>query len=155
MSLVTGKVIAVRGQVVEVSFTGEKPSVHDVLVLENNPLVKMEVYTSSGPDSYYCLLLTEGSMISRGNGVINTLKPVTIPVGPEVLGRVLDLFGNPRDKGGQIQTKDTWPIYRDAPLYNDITTPKEILFTGIKGIDLFCPILQRGKIRLFGGARVE
>lgn len=154
MSLVTGKVIAIKGQVVEVSFIGEMPTVHDVLVLENNPLVKMEVYTSSGPNSYYCLLLTEGQNIARGNGVINTLKPVTIPVGPEVLGRVIDLFGNPRDKGGQLQTKDAWPIYRDAPLYNDITTPKEILYTGIKGIDLFCPILRGGKIGLFGGAGV-
>jgi F-type H+/Na+-transporting ATPase subunit beta len=154
MSLVTGKVIAIRGQVIEVSFTGEKPSVHDVLILENNPLVKMEVYTSSGPDSYYCLLLTEGSTIARGNGLINTLKPVTIPVGPEILGRVLDLFGNPRDKGAQIQTKDAWPIYRSAPLYTDITIPKEILITGIKGIDLFCPILKGGKIGLFGGAGV-
>lgn len=154
MSLVTGKIIAVKGQVVEVSFSGDKPSVHDVLILENNPLVKMEVYTSSGPDSYYCLLLTEGSTISRGNGVINTLKPVTIPVGQEVLGRVVDLFGNPRDKGPLIQTKENWPIYREAPTYSDITIPKEILVTGIKGIDLFCPILKGGKIGLFGGAGV-
>jgi F-type H+-transporting ATPase subunit beta len=154
MSLVTGKVTAVKGQVVEVSFSGVKPTVHDVLILENNPLVKMEVYTSAGPDSYYCLLLTEGSSISRGTGVINTLKPVTIPVGKEVLGRVLDLFGNPRDKGTQIQTKDYWPIYRDAPTYSDINIPKEILVTGIKGIDLFCPILKGGKIGLFGGAGV-
>src|SRR5438477_5609569 len=106
MSLVTGKIMAIKGQVVDVSFNGEMPTVHDVLVLENNPLVKMEVYTSSSPNSYFCLLLTEGSTIARGNGVINTLKPVTIPVGPEVLGRVIDLFGNPRDKGPLIQTKD-------------------------------------------------
>src|SRR5258708_31032907 len=154
MSLVSGKVVAIKGQVVEVSFTGDMPTVHDVLVLENNPLVKMEVYTSSSPNSYYCLLLTDSPGIARGNGVINTLKPVTIPVGPSVLGRVIDLFGNPRDKGPQIQTKDMWPIYREPPLYNDITTPKQILFTGIKGIDLFCPILKGGKIGLFGGAGV-
>lgn len=154
MSLVTGKVIAVKGQVIEVSFTGPKPAVHDVLILENNPLVKMEVYTSTGPDSYYCLLLTEGFAIARGAGVINTLKPVTIPVGPEVLGRVLDLFGNPRDKGPTIQTKDAWSIYRDTPMYSDISIPKEILATGVKGIDLFCPILKGGKIGLFGGAGV-
>ena len=66
--------------------------------------------------------------------------------GGELLGRVVDLFGVPRDKGPQIQTKDSWPIYRNTPMYNDITTPKEILFTGIKGIDLFCPILRGGKI---------
>ncbi|MGI8420475.1 MAG: F0F1 ATP synthase subunit beta [Candidatus Levyibacteriota bacterium] len=154
MSLVTGKVISVRGQVVEVSFSGEKPAVHDILLLEKDPLTKMEVYTSTGPDSYYCLLLTASTTIARGVNVINTRKPVTIPVGEEVLGRVLDLFGNPRDKGPQIQTKDNWPIYRDPPLYVDITVPKEILVTGIKGIDLFCPMLKGGKIGLFGGAGV-
>ncbi len=154
MSLVTGKVIAIRGQVVEVSFPGEKPSVHDILILEQDPLTKMEVYNSTGPDSYYCLLLTSSATISRGANVINTRKPVTIPVGPEVLGRVIDLFGNPRDKGSQIQTKDSWPIYREAPLYSDVGVQKDILVTGIKGIDLFCPILKGGKIGLFGGAGV-
>jgi len=154
MSLVTGKVISVKGQVVEVTFSGDKPNVHDVLVLDNNPLVKMEVYTSAGPDSYFCLLLTDGQNIARGNGIINTLKPVTIPVGRELLGRVIDLFGNPRDKGSQIQTKEHWPIYRSAPTYSDVTIPKEILVTGIKGIDLFCPLLKGGKIGLFGGAGV-
>ncbi len=154
MSLVTGRVIAIRGQVVEVTFSGEKPSVHDILVLEKDPLTKMEVYASTGSDSYYCLLLTASTTISRGSNVINTRKPVTIPVGPEMLGRVLDLFGNPRDKGPQIQTKDSWPIYRDAPMYTDVSVPKEILVTGVKGIDLFCPILKGGKIGLFGGAGV-
>lgn len=154
MSLITGKVIAVRGQVVEVSFSGDKPAVHDILVLEQDQLTKMEVYTSTGPDSYYCLLLTSSATISRGAKVINTRKPITIPVGQEILGRVLDLFGTPRDKGPQIQTAEQWPIYRDAPLYSDVTVPKEILVTGIKGIDLFCPILKGGKIGLFGGAGV-
>ena len=154
MSLVTGKVIAIRGQVVEVSFSGEKPSAHDILVLEKDPLTKMEVYASNGPDTYYCLLLTTSTTIARGANIINTRKPVTIPVGHEVLGRVLDLFGNPRDKGPQIQTADNWPIYRDAPQYMDVTVPREILVTGIKGIDLFCPMLRGGKIGLFGGAGV-
>lgn len=154
MSLVTGRIISIRGQVVEVSFSGEKPSVHDILVLEQDPLTKMEVYTSAGVDNYFCLLLTANSSIARGANVINTKKPITIPVGPEMLGRVVDLFGNPRDKGTQIQTKDAWPIYRNAPSYTDVSVPKEILVTGIKGIDLFCPILKGGKIGLFGGAGV-
>ena len=154
MSLVTGKIVAIRGQVVEVSFPGDKPAVHDILVMEKDPLTKMEVYSSTGQDTYYCLLLTGAKGISRGAGVINTRKPITIPVGPEVLGRVVDLFGNPRDKGGQIQTKDQWPIFREPPLYTDVAVPKEVLVTGIKGLDLFCPILRGGKIGLFGGAGV-
>lgn len=154
MSLVTGKVIAIRGQVVEVAFSGEKPANHDILLLEQDPLTKMEVYTATGPDTYYCLLLTSSSQIFRGANVINTRKPITIPVGPELLGRVVDLFGVPRDKGPQLQTKESWPIYREAPSYIEVTVPKEILTTGIKGIDLFCPMLIGGKIGLFGGAGV-
>lgn len=154
MSLVTGKVVAVKGQVVEVTFAGDKPNVHDILVLEQDQLTKMEVYASAGADSYFCLLLTSSNTIPRGANIINTRKPVTIPVGEEILGRVLDLFGNPRDKGPQIQTAENWPIYRDTPLYAEVTVPKEILITGIKGIDLFCPILRGGKIGLFGGAGV-
>ncbi len=154
MSVVTGKVIGIRGQVVEVSFPGEKPSVHDILVLEQSPDIKMEVYTSSGPDTYYCLLFSDSSALSRGANVINTRKPITIPVGDEILGRVIDFFGTPRDGGKEIQTIDNWSIYRDAPTYSDIAVNRNVIRTGIKGLDLFCPIPKGGKIGLFGGAGV-
>lgn len=150
-----GKVIGVRGQVVEVYFASGKPEIHDIIILENNPDVKMEIYISSGQSNcYYCLLLTDTQNIARGLRVINTGKPITIPVGEAVLGRVIDLFGNAKDGANEIQTKETWPIYRSMPAYMDIATPHEILNTGIKGIDLFCPILKGGKIGLFGGAGV-
>src|SRR5437773_1262578 len=154
MNQLTGKIVGVRGQVADVEFPGEKPNVHDVLYLETDPNVKMEVYTSSGPSSYYCLIVTESGSLSRGAKVINTGKPISIPVGPEVLGRVMDFFGKPRDAKEDMKTKEIWPIYRDSPIYSDITTNNEIMVTGIKGIDLFCPVLKGGKIGLFGGAGV-
>lgn len=150
-----GKIIAVRGQVVEVSFPVKKPNVHDIVYLEQNPEVKMEIYTSNGnPDEYYCLLITDNHDIPRGARVINTQKPITIPVGEEVLGRVMDLFGSAIDGENEIQAKDYWQVYRDMPAYMNLATPNEILVTGIKGIDLFCPIIKGGKIGLFGGAGV-
>jgi len=149
-----GKVIAVRGQVVEVAFSDKKPSVHDILFLEKDPNVKMEVYTSSQNDTYFCLLLQDSTNLNRGSKLINTNKPISIPVGEEVLGRVMDFAGSPRDGKGEIKTENYRSIYREAPTYMDIASHQEIVATGIKGIDLFCPILQGGKIGLFGGAGV-
>lgn len=154
MNIVTGKIVSIRGQIVEVHFPGEKPSLHDVVVLEENPSIKMEVYVSSGRDSYYCILLTDSSTLKRGANVINTHKGISIPVGEEILGRVMDFSGSPRDGGREIETKDQWQIYRDAPPYSEVALQKEIFTTGIKGIDLFCPIFKGGKIGLFGGAGV-
>jgi F-type H+/Na+-transporting ATPase subunit beta len=150
-----GKIVAVKGQVVEVSFPNHKPNIHDVVVLEKNPETRMEVYISSGAvDGYYCLLLTDTQDLRRGENVLNTGKPITIPVGESVLGRVVDLFGNAIDGEKEIVSKEMWPIYRDMPAYMDLATPNEVLITGIKGIDLFCPVLKGGKIGLFGGAGV-
>lgn len=154
MNTLVGKILGVRGQVAEVEFAGEKPNVHDILYLESNPGVRMEVYVSSGPSSYYCLIITESSNLARGARVINTGKPISIPVGKEVLGRVINFFGTPRDGKADIKTKESWPIYRDSPAYTNITTNNEIMVTGIKGIDLFTPVLKGGKIGLFGGAGV-
>lgn len=149
-----GKIIGITGQVIEVEFTRNKPANHDLLVLAADPSVKMEVYTSSGPSTYYCILLSPSQKLARGEFVVNTNKPIHIPVGKEVLGRVLDIFGNPLDGQGVFSSQVAWPIYRDTPVYTDITTDQQVLETGIKVIDLFCPILRGGKVGLFGGAGV-
>jgi len=150
----TGQIISIRGQVVEVRFNKDKPAIHDLLHLEDNPAVKMAVFASSDSSTYYCLLLTESSGLSRGVKVINTKKPISIPVGPELLGRVIDIFGNPRDGKGEIGAKATMPIYKSAPSYTQLPSQQSVLETGIKVIDLFCPILKGGKMGLFGGAGV-
>src|SRR6202043_1912967 len=84
----------------------------------------------------------------------DTGGPITVPVGPETLGRILDVIGNPVDEGKPVKTKEHWAIHRPAPAYVDQATETEQLVTGIKVIDLICPYAKGGKIGLFGGAGV-
>lgn len=154
MATFSGKIISIKGQVIEVQFTGEQPSTSDVLHLESDKNVKMMVYRPSQMNRYYCLSLGDNSQYSRGATVINTGKSIATPVGQGVLGRIVDLFGNPKDDLGPVKTDVTWPIFRSPVLYSDLPSHQEILQTGIKIIDLFCPLLKGGKMGLFGGAGV-
>ena len=149
-----GTIIAIQEQVAEVQFIGSNPVAHDILTLVDDPSVRMEVHSSSKARTYFCLLLSPAQALTRGAKVMNTEKPIMIPAGKELLGRVIDTFGNPLDGKGTITTKDVFPIYRQPPTYSDISTRQEILETGIKIIDLFCPFLKGGKIGLLGGAGV-
>lgn len=149
-----GTVKAIRGNIVEVTFLQDHPSVKDILVLDKNKDVLLQVQSSSGDKTYYCLLLTEAKELTRGSKVVATGGPLHIPVGKEVLGRVVDIFGNPQDGKGAIKTHHTWSIYRPKPSYKAITTKQEVCETGIKVLDLFCPLLKGGKLGLFGGAGV-
>lgn len=149
-----GRIAAVYGQILEVRFQAEKPAMHDLLVLAADPSIKMEVQRSSGPSSYFCILLSSSRAISRGEGVLNTHQPLKIPVGNAVLGRVIDIFGQTQDGLGALSEVKTLPIYRDPPVYNNVPIKASILETGIKALDLFCPIIKGGKIGLFGGAGV-
>lgn len=149
-----GTIISIQGQVVEVKFTDNTPAVHDVLVLADDASIRMEVYLSSVAQTFFCLMISPVRSLTRGAKVINTGEPVMIPAGRELLGRAIDTFGNPLDGKGDIVTKDRFPIYRKAPSYAVISTRQEILETGIKIIDLFCPFLKGGKIGLLGGAGV-
>lgn len=149
-----GRIIAVYGQIIEVHFPSEKPSLKDVLLLATDPSIKMEVHRSSGPSSYFCILLSSSRAISRGERLINTHQPLQIPVGDTVLGRVIDIFGQPQDGLGELKNVKTLPIYAQPPHYSNIPTKATILETGIKALDLFCPIIKGGKIGIFGGAGV-
>lgn len=149
-----GKVISVRGHVVEVKFSGIKPRVNNVLVLEANPQIRMEVYASSGPESFYCFALSSTEELYRGAKVVNTEKPIQFPVGKELLGRAVNLFGEPYDGLGKIVTREMRSIHREQPSEEDIVKHEKIMETGIKIIDLFAPLLKGGKMGLFGGAGV-
>src|SRR3989338_3862792 len=149
-----GTITGIQGQIIEVEFLHEKPAPHDVLFLEKNEDAKMEVYASSGPSTFFCLALSSSHSFSRGARVVNTQEPIQVPVGQEVLGRVVDVFGNPIDGGAPIKTKEKRSIYQDPPPFSEIVTKQEILETGIKVIDLFSPFVKGGKIGLFGGAGV-
>ncbi len=150
----TGKVKSIKGQIIEVEFLFHNPTLHTILVLEENTQVKMQVYASATPTSYYCFLLTPSYHISRRSRVIDTGKLAHIRVGEEMLGRALDVFGNPQDGKEDFTSIEERSVYQEAPIYNEIATKQEILETGIKAIDLFCPLLKGGKLGLFGGAGV-
>ena len=95
---------------------------------------------------------TEG--LKRGDEVIATGAPIQVPVGPESLGRIVNVIGEPIDEKGEVKTKEKWPIHRSAPEFSDQSTETEILVTGIKVVDLLAPYAKGGKIGLFGGAGV-
>lgn len=149
-----GKVKSIEGNLVEVSFVVDHPRLDDILVLENDPTVKMQVYGSKDENTYYCFLLTNSKRIYRNSRVMNTNQPITVKVGTGVLGRVMNLFGEPIDGAGEIDSFEVRKIYSKSLAYTDISTSREILETGIKAIDFFSPLIKGGKLGFFGGAGV-
>ncbi len=149
-----GEIIGIKGQVVEVEFRKVKPSIYDLLFLVDKPDIKLEVYSSAGDNSFYCLALSSTNQMFRGAKVANSQTQIQFPVGPEVLGRVMDIFGSPMDKKGDIKTKETMPIHNIVKRDIDIEIKQRVLETGIKIIDLFTPLIRGGKMGLFGGAGV-
>ncbi len=150
----TGKIIGVQGQVIEVEFDpANLPSIRDILLLEDDPKVHMEVLKSSGDNTFYCIVFSESSTISRNERVINSHAQIEVNVGSQVLARVINIFGEPLD-GNQELTGAKKTIYGESLSYDEIAVNKQILETGIKAIDFFSPILRGGKIGLFGGAGV-
>ncbi|MEO6509146.1 MAG: F0F1 ATP synthase subunit beta [Patescibacteria group bacterium] len=153
--MLTGKVVSIKGQIIEVEFLEEKPRIFDVLVAKDDPLIQMEIYTSATMDNcFYCLALTNTSQLHNGSVVVSTGEPIKIPVGTELLGRVIDTLGEPQDGLGPLTTKEHRPIIAKGLEYANIVTPNEILESGIKAIDFFTPIIKGGKVGLFGGAGV-
>jgi F-type H+-transporting ATPase subunit beta len=149
-----GKVISVRGQVIDVQFSGKTPAIHDLLTLEGDPSIKMEVYSSSEEGSFYCLALSPTNNILRGSKVVNTGQPIMFPTDKAMLGRVVDIFGSPHDGAGEIITKERMPIHKEVAFQNSSGEQQVLIETGIKVVDLFAPILAGGKMGLFGGAGV-
>ncbi len=152
--MITGKVISIRGQIIEVEFLEEKPGIHDILVYKDDENIEMEVYASASANSFYCLALKDVSKLHYGSIVIATGHSIKIPVGSEMLGRVIDPFGEPQDGLGPLKTKDSNPIVAEDIKFADIDVAREILETGIKAIDFFTPMVKAGKAALFGGAGV-
>ena len=152
--MVEGKVISIKGQIIEVEFLEEKPRIHDVLYYKDDPFIRMEVYTSSSPNSFFCLAITHAVKLHHGSIVISSGQPIKIPVGKELLGRVINTLGVAQDTQGDIVTKEYRPIISQDIMYANVQIPKEILETGIKVVDFFTPIIKGGKVGLFGGAGV-
>ncbi|MFZ2663745.1 MAG: F0F1 ATP synthase subunit beta, partial [Patescibacteria group bacterium] len=150
-----GKIVNVKDVIVEVEFNGDpKPEIHDVLTLQENVSVRLQVAESAGPERFYCINLSSSATIYRGAIVVNTNEKLKVPVGEKTLGRVMNLFGNPLDGLGPIETKDKSEVFREAPSYSETSEDVTFMETGIKIVDLFAPLLKGGKVGLFGGSGV-
>jgi F-type H+-transporting ATPase subunit beta len=154
MDVNAGTIIQIKGQVAEVEFLNEKPDIHDILVCQDDPSVLLEVWTSAAINTFYCFALSSVDSLSRGKIVINTRRTIEIPIGDQVLGRVMNLFGQPLDMKGPITVPETKTIYATEINFNYIALSNEVLQTGIKAIDFFSPILKGGRTGIFGGAGV-
>ena len=150
-----GYITQVIGAVVDVKFEGELPEILTALECNNGGTrLVLEVAQHLGESSARTIAMDSTEGLKRGDKVIDTGKPIQVPVGPETLGRIINVIGEPIDQKGEVKTKENWPIHRLAPSFNDQSTETEILVTGIKVIDLLAPYAKGGKIGLFGGAGV-
>ena len=150
-----GKVSQVIGAVVDVVFDGEIPAIQNALEVDNNgQRLVLEVAQHLGESSVRTIAMDSTEGLVRGAAAVDTGAPITVPVGPETLGRILNVIGEPVDDGAPVKAKKYYPIHRPAPAYVDQSTEAEILVTGIKVVDLLAPYAKGGKIGLFGGAGV-
>jgi len=152
-----GYIHQVLGAVVDVKFATEKelPDILTALECNNNgKRLVLEVEQHLGDCVVRCIALDSTDGLVRGLEVINTGEPIKVPVGPELLGRIINVLGEPVDERGAVKAKTYSPIHREAPSFTDQSTKEEILVTGIKVIDLLEPYSKGGKIGLFGGAGV-
>jgi F-type H+/Na+-transporting ATPase subunit beta len=150
-----GRIAQVIGAVVDVHFDGELPQILNALETENlgNRLV-LEVAQHLGENSVRCIAMDSTEGLVRGNPVTDTGAPISVPVGDETLGRIMNVIGEPVDEAGPIKTNAVRAIHQDAPAYSEQSTEAQILETGIKVVDLLAPYAKGGKIGLFGGAGV-
>ena len=147
-----GYILSIRGEVVEVVFYKDPPFIGEILVLEEDPKVWLEVHSASAKNTFLCLSLTKPDKLFRRAKVQRTGKSLEVPVGRELLGRVIDIFGNPRDGLPSFKIKEKRSIYQSPPPYQEIITGKELIETGIKVIDFFTPLRKGEELGVFGGA---
>ena len=152
---IVGTITQVMSAVVDVRFEGDLPPILNALHLENHgKLLVLEVAQHLGESTVRTIAMDSTDGLVRGQEVADTGGPITVPVGPETLGRVMNVIGEAIDERGPIETKMRSPIHRPAPPLTDQSTEAEILVTGIKVIDLLEPYPKGGKVGLFGGAGV-
>jgi F-type H+-transporting ATPase subunit beta len=150
-----GRITQVMGPVIDVQFSGDLPAILNALVTENEGRrLVLEVAQHLGENIVRTIAMDSSEGLVRGQEVSDTGEPITVPVGPATLGRILNVVGEPVDERGPVETDLRSPIHRSAPEYVDQSTEAEILVTGIKVVDLLEPYAKGGKIGLFGGAGV-
>ena len=150
-----GRITQVMGAVVDVQFEGELPAILNALHVDNqgNRLV-LEVAQHLGESTVRCVAMDTTDGLVRGGDAVDTGEGIEVPVGPEMLGRIINVVGEPIDERGDVNAKFRRPIHAQAPAFIDQSTEAEILETGIKVVDLLAPYAKGGKVGLFGGAGV-
>ncbi|MDD2277534.1 MAG: F0F1 ATP synthase subunit beta [Bacteroidales bacterium] len=159
MSKIVGEIIQVIGPVVDVSFpseSGELPSIHEALSIarEDGSTLIVECQQHVGESTIRTIAMDSTDGLHRGMAVVPTGKSITVPTGNQIKGRLLNVIGAPIDGMGQLSEEGEYQIHNDPPKYEDLSTESEVLFTGIKVIDLLEPYAKGGKTGLFGGAGV-
>ncbi|MBP6681755.1 MAG: F0F1 ATP synthase subunit beta [Halioglobus sp.] len=150
----SGRIVQIIGAVIDVEFPRDVvPKVYDALIVPKKGLT-LEVQQQLGDGVVRTIAMGSSEGVSRGLAVENTGDPISVPVGTETLGRIMDVLGNPIDELGPIGEKERASIHRKAPTYEELAASEELLETGIKVIDLVCPFAKGGKVGLFGGAGV-
>ncbi len=150
----SGRIVQIIGAVIDVEFPRDVvPKVYDALIVPKRGLT-LEVQQQLGDGVVRTIAMGASEGVSRGLAVENTGEPISVPVGTETLGRIMDVLGNPIDELGPIGEKERASIHRKAPTYEELAASEELLETGIKVIDLVCPFAKGGKVGLFGGAGV-
>lgn len=150
-----GTIKQVIGAVVDVQFSNELPDIFSALeVKAGEKKIVLETQQHIGSNLVRAIAMTSTDGLKRGDEVVNTGAPISVPVGEKTLGRIFDVLGEPIDGKPAPKAEKKYPIHRQAPEFTDQSTKAEILETGIKVIDLICPILKGGKVGLFGGAGV-
>ena len=150
-----GKITQIIGAVVDVNFESDLPEIYTALEANNsgNKLI-LEVAQHLGENDVRTIAMDATEGLKRGDEVVNTGSPISVPLDCETLGRIINVVGDSIDEKGDVKTKKKWPIHRPAPKFTDQATETEQLVTGIKVIDLLAPYAKGGKIGLFGGAGV-
>ena len=150
-----GQVTQILGAVVDVQFEGELPYIQNALIAKNGDAnLVLEVSQELGERTVRCIAMDSTDGMVRGSEVVDTGAPISVPVGPQTLGRILNVIGEPIDERGPVGETMRYPIHRQAPSFEDQATSAEVLATGIKVVDLLAPYLKGGKVGLFGGAGV-
>ncbi|MDB4022747.1 F0F1 ATP synthase subunit beta [Pelagibacteraceae bacterium] len=150
-----GTITQVIGAVVDVKFEKDLPEILMALECDNSGIrLVLEVAQHLGENTVRTIAMDTTEGLKRGDKVTNTGSSIRVPVGPETLGRIMNVIGEPIDERGPIKTKENWPIHRAAPSFVEQSTETEVLVTGIKVVDLLAPYSRGGKIGLFGGAGV-
>ncbi|MBF0554262.1 MAG: F0F1 ATP synthase subunit beta [Nitrospirae bacterium] len=159
----TGKVAQVIGAVVDVAFEGDLPAILNALKIEtpgdpanNMPPIRLtlEIASHIGDGMVRTIAMTSTDGLVRGMSVVDTGKPISIPVGNETLGRIMNVIGEPSDNKGPIKTAEHWSIHREAPSFVEQEPTTQVFETGVKVFDLMIPFVRGGKIGMFGGAGV-